>query len=541
MPEKLTKSNIPAIMKNRTPFPRIVLKTVIVILSLAIISNCKKDDSYDKAALDDFLKSLQPISDVMPAEKAAVAVSTEADTTSEYITHTTYFEAAAGYNEQIVLNPQTDVIYPGALVKGESILDGSYTLIPSVRKPITISTSLVGASKVSVVVDDPKLSTVREAVNTLMSQTYDVPPANMGFTIEQAYSEQQLDLSLRASYKSGVINVKGGFDFSNTKIKTRLVAKFIQNYYTLDMDMPSKPSDLFSDDVDRALFGTFMPMYVASVTYGRMALFTIESEMEETEVRAALNGSYGTITAAASAEFEDMKAKSTMKVYILGGSGSAAGATINGFEDFKNYIQAGGDFSKTSPGAPISYKLRYIRDNTIGKIVFAASYPIVSSVPRTDNIVYDISSRLLKIKADVTDAGSECELYGSITSYPESLGLSNGHKHWNYSSGSYYTLPIKGERTFGVNNITVKSWEGLKQDSAIMVYISLAEVDDWPSTDDKYAKLYFKTTVADIVAAVTPSQAYYEPAAFRVNDTERSNEYVEFTFQFTPTMRRVNK
>jgi thiol-activated cytolysin len=516
---------------------------VVMALVIAFLPNCQKEDPFDKAALDDFLKSLQPISDVMPVEKDRTEVSTQADTTSEYINHTTVYEAAAGFNEQIVLNPQTDVIYPGALVKGESILDGTYTLIPAARKPITISTSLTGASKVSVVVDDPKLSTVREAVNTLMSQTYDVPAANMGFTIEQAYSEQQLDLSLRASYKSGVVNVKGGFDFSNTKIKTRLVAKFIQNYYTLDMDMPNLPSDLFDGDVDRTLFGTFMPMYVSSVTFGRMALFTIESELEESMVRAALDVSYTSINAETSAEFNAFKSKSTMKVYILGGSGSDAGATINGFEDFKNYIKAGGNFSKTSPGAPIAYKLRYIKDNTIGKIVLAASYPIVSSIPRTDNIVYDIETYLWKIRTSVTDAGSECELYGTVTSYPESLGFSNGHKHWNYSSGSYYTMPASNAdgRVLTENEKTVKLWEGLKQDSAIMVYISLAEVDDWPASDDKYDKLNFTTTVAEIATGVSPGTPYYQPAAFRVNDTGRSNEFVEFTFRFTPTMRRLDK
>ncbi|MDZ7635847.1 MAG: thiol-activated cytolysin family protein [Bacteroidales bacterium] len=115
---------------------------------------------------------------------------------------------AAGYDEQIVLNPQTDVIYPGALVKGESILDGTYTLIPADRMPITISTSLTGSGRVSVTVDNPKLSTIREAINNLMNQEYDVPPANMGFTVEQAYSEQQLDLSLRASYKGEGLTLK---------------------------------------------------------------------------------------------------------------------------------------------------------------------------------------------------------------------------------------------------------------------------------------------------------------------------------------------
>ena len=113
----------------------------------------------------------------------------------------------------------------------------------------------------------------------------------LGFTIEQAYSAQQLDLSLRASYKGGGISVKGGFDFTNRQIKTRLVAKFIQSYYTLDLDLPDQPSDLFAEDIDRALFGVYMPMYISTVTFGRMALFTVESELEETDVRAFLNAS----------------------------------------------------------------------------------------------------------------------------------------------------------------------------------------------------------------------------------------------------------
>lgn len=304
-------------MKKHSSLVDSLLALCVIIFTTIILSGCEKDN-FDETALNEYLKTLPPISGEMPAEKTAAITATEKDTTTDYIYITDYYEAAAGYNEQIVLNPQTDVIYPGALVKGESILDGTYTLIPATRKPITISTSLTGGSVSSVVVEDPKLSTVREAVNTLMKQTYDVPYANMAFTVEQAYSEQQIDLSLRASYKTGILNIKGGFDFSNTQIKTRLIAKFIQNYYTLDMDLPSQPSDLFEEDVDRALFGTMMPMYVSTVTFGRMALFTIESELEETQVRAYLEASYGGISGSASAEFDQLKTKSTMKVYILG-------------------------------------------------------------------------------------------------------------------------------------------------------------------------------------------------------------------------------
>lgn len=502
-----------------------------------IFAGCSKDEGFDEGSLNEFLKSLTPISTQMPLEKEPEIQYTEDDTTSEYIYHYEFYEAAAGFDEQIVLNPATDVIYPGALVKGESILDGTYTLIPATRKPITISTSLTGSGTVSVVVDDPKLSTVRQAVNDLMNQEYNVPPANMGFTQEQAYSQQQLDLSLHASYKTGIVNVAGGFDYSKIEIKTRLVAKFIQSYYTLDMDLPARPSDLFEDDVDRAMFGLYMPMYVSTVTYGRMALFTVESELEETDVRAYLNGSYASVDAATSMDFEALKAKSTMKVYILGGSGSDAGAAVNGFEDFKNYITAGGNYSKTSPGAPISYKLRYIRDNSIGKIVFAASYPIVTAIPRTDNIEYDITTFLHSLKAHGSDIGGNLEYYGSVYTWPKSLGEGARVDHLARGSGSYFSVGERSTYNFTENTTTRRLWAGLKQSDTIVIKISLHEVDDWPDVDDHYRVQTFEVPVAEIATSVLQGQDYFKEP-LRVYD---GDDYADFTIRFNYLMNRISK
>ena len=512
------------------------LSLFIVSIFAVLFPGCERD-KFNEEALDEYLKTLPSIASEMPVEKAPVLKSTSDEKTSEYIYHYDYYEAAAGFDEQIVLNPQTDVIYPGALIKGESILDGTYTLIPAERLPITISTSLTGSGNVSITVDDPKLSTIREAVNNLMNQEYNVPPANMSFTIEQAYSEQQLDLSLRASYKRTGINVKGGFDFSNKQIKTRLVAKFIQSYYTLDMDLPDRPSDLFADDVDRSLFGVYMPMYVSTVTFGRMALFTLESEFSETEARAFLNASYSGIHGSASTDFDQLKSKSTMKVYILGGSGSDAGTTINGFEDFKNYVIAGGNFSKTSPGAPISYKLRYIKDNSIGKIVFAASYPIITAIPRTDNLVYDVTAFLHSLLADASDIGGDLELYGAVYSWPQSLGEGVKVNHFPYTSGSYLSCGADvGYRKMLPDNTSGKRiWTGLKQDDKIIVNIRLHEADTWPDSNDDYNQANFEAPLSEII---TVSQGQYVEKAMKVTD---GSDWVEFYMRYSYIARRTSK
>jgi thiol-activated cytolysin len=467
-----------------------MLKTgskLLIILCLFFLAACQKDDDFSEQ-LNNMLSSMAPISTAFPPEQPVTLDNTTEEKDTEYIYKIDYYTVAAGYDEQIVLNPQTDVIYPGALIKGESILDGSYVPISARRRPVTISTSLTGSEKVFTEVPDPKLSTIRSAINSLMNQTYNVPPANMGFTIEQAYSESQLNLSLRASYK-GVVNVSAGFDYSNKKIKTRLIAKFIQNYYTLDMDLPANPADLFEDNVNESLFGTYMPMYISSVTYGRMALFTIESELEETQVRAFLQGSYASVSASASAEFEALNATSTMKVYILGGSGADAGMTVNGFEAFKNYIITGGNFSKDSPGAPISYKLRYIHDNTIGKIVFAASYPIRTALPRRDNIRYDVDVYFYQLKSHVDDWGTYCELRGTIHSYVKNNKEATNHNHF-----TGIDMPETGTTNYPENVTTKNTKTALLENDTVTLHLHI-----WEDNDFNFPVGTFDYPVADFV------------------------------------------
>jgi hypothetical protein len=525
-------------------FPGITKKTVRPVIALFVAAcfsfiftacdeSVQEPEEQFTASLNEHLKAMKTIETEMPAMSDPVVESSEKDTTEEYYYHIDYYQAAAGYDEQMVLNPQTDVIYPGALIKGESILDGTYTLIAAKRKPITISTSLLGGANTSIEVNDPKLSTIREAVNSLMKQEYDVPYANLSFTIEQANSEQQLDMALRASYKGGGVNIKSGFDFSNKKVKTRLVAKFIQSYYTLDMDLPNQPSDLFDTDVDRGLFGSFMPMYVSTVTFGRMALFTIESELSETEVRTFLNASYANVKGSVSADFNSLQSKSTMKVYVLGGSGADASATINGFEDFKKYITEGGNFSRTSPGAPISYKLRYINDNKIGKIVFAARYPIVTAIPRTDNVVYDVKTLMESMKLDISDAGGNAEIYGNVKSWPASLGEGAAHTHFSRSAGNYQSFDEKANHVFPVTAQTEREWRGLKGDDKILVKIDMRENDT--TGDDKFDISTFEIPVSEIITAM--DQGYFQKTGLKVYSGTQS---IDFTFKFTPTMRRVN-
>lgn len=535
--KQLVKSfSVSNLLESKTYYGIVFTFTILFIL---LLSGCNKDQFADD--LNEYLGSLPPISVEFPDEKAASVVDSAEEKDLEYIYKIEYYSVAEGFDEQIVLNPQTDVIYPGALIKGESILDGSYVPIPAERKPITISTSLTGGDKVSIDIEDPKLSTVRTAVNDLMNQEYDVQPANVGYTIKEAYSKEQLQLSLRASY-NGVVDVEAGFDYDNKSIKTRLVAKFIQSYYTLDMDLPSQPSDLFDEEVDNILFGSYMPMYVSSVTFGRMALFTIESELEETEIRSFLNASFSGASGSASLSFEDFSASSTMQVYILGGSGDSAAKGVEDYTAFTKYITEGGSYSKDSPGAPISYKLRYIKDNTIGRIVLAASYPIRTAIPRTDNIVYDVDVQLYSITSDQpNDGGDGLDMYGDIFSWHRINGEDfEVNDHFGYTQTDW--LPLTNNEVYVFNPATdgvAHLKESCKIEDDIVIRIDIWDYDT-NSGDDHFTPTSFSYSVEDIVLGVGGEGFFKTDPPMRVEFTVPGKEaWAEVVFRFYPEMRRI--
>lgn len=420
------------------------------------------------------------------------------------------------------------MIYPGALIKGESILDGSYVPIPAKRRPITISTSLTGGDFVSAVIDDPKLSTVREAINDLMDQEYDVPPANMGFEQQQAYSESQLKLSLRSSYDAGFVDVAGGFDYSDKKIQTRMVAKYIQVYYTLDMDIPLSPADLFAEDPDEAVFGTYMPMYVSTVTYGRMALFTIESKLEETKVRSFLDVDYSGGETMTEEDFASLTAKSTMKVYIFGGSSQEAGKTVNGYQEYLNYITSGASFSKASPGAPIAYKLRYIKDNTIGKIVFAASYPIRTAIPRTDNLRIDVDAMLSEMSCSIGDGSPEAEIRGQIQSCLLRNCAGTLHNHF-----SGIDMGTSATHTFTENAMTLRHFKDCLIQDTIVIGVDLYEEDD--TFDDHFEEQLFTVSLFEIFSKL-PKE--HETDYLEVRE-KGGSDWIKIKFKFESTFRHI--
>ena len=432
-------------------------------------------------------------------EKAVPPAQDEEDSALEC--YTNYFRAASGFDEMLALDPTTDVIFPGAILKGETIPTGEYVPIVADRAPITLSASLTNINGSPVVeITDPKLSTVREGIKTgiLDQEVTGATAAKVNFSISEVYSEEHLKLAIGANYRSAATKVSASFDFSKSTYQYKYVLKYFQVYYTIDMDPPKNPSDLFTNVPDINSLGSTSPVYVATVTYGRMVIYTIESNYTKTEVDAAFKASFGSSDGSVDAKYAKLISESDVEALVIGGSGSDAAQTVNGPADVYAYISNGGDYSKDSPGAPLSYKLRYLKQGTpVARVILSSEYPV-----RQCDLAYpafSIELDYLQCTGCEDGNGSEAELFGRLTATLYSNGVQKGGKvAWDYKEGSTYQLK-KGEKRFA--NLTVPPIELYKPDydaDHVSIGGRLQEDDAWPDANDDFGSASDKILLKNI-------------------------------------------
>ena len=319
-----------------------------------------------------------------------------------------------------------DVLWPGSMLRGDSVYSGRLTPLVLARAPLKFSVSLesLGGGARSATLASPSLSSYRDAVGQILAQQVSgSTPARISAEIEEVASEEQLAVALGAAVSAPVVaSVKAGFHFNDTTARSRFVVKFFQLYYTVDVDPPGLPHEFFApsvtvDDVASVVGAENPPVYVSSIGYGRQVVFTFESSLSKSELSAALDFVYrGGVEVSGSVSLTHAEVLSNTKstAFILGGDGGgAAMAAIGNLEQLRAFISEGGNYSKDSPGAAIAYKLSYVRDHTAVQVAYASSFEqrTCSRVTQKLHVVFE---KLTVINAG-GDLGGDLEVYGTVT------------------------------------------------------------------------------------------------------------------------------
>lgn len=374
----------------------------------------------DRAAIDEYIRGLGtlPVADEQVEEGTATAAVQEGD----YSCSRQNFRETRQYDKLVAYAANSESLWPGAIVAGDSIYEGLFTPIVMDRAPLSFSVSLENLSGAkSATMDKPSLSEFREALGWILSsEVTGATPANLYAEIEEVHSKEQLAVALGADVDWLTGSVATSFQFGEENVKSRFLVKYVQSYYTVDVDPPRRPSDVFASsvrlaDVEAAMPAGRPPVYVSSITYGRMILFTFESEYSAQEMGAALDFVYRggvRVSGDVSVTYEEMLSKSKITAYILGGSGGMAAQSIDSYEKLLDLVRSGGNYSKDSPGAPIAYKLAYLADNAPARLSFTSEYEVKTCERVGQRVLVKLKS--FAVESAGGDAGDDLELYGTV-------------------------------------------------------------------------------------------------------------------------------
>ena len=347
------------------------------------------------------------------------------DVQATYACKVHQYKASPGYDELFLLNPTHDIIYPGSVIDGASVVDGRYVPIIAPRRPLPISVSILGVNEqASSLAERVSLSGVRDAIQPLLhlSNTEGLSPAaNSVFSVQELHNETHFGLALGVNIKAQVtptfrVGLGASFSLDTRDERHHYMARYAHRYFTVDIDLPSNPSDFF-ESMPYINDPRVSPVYISSVTYGRMILFSLKTNKSSTEISAALNASLEIadrldINAELSTNHREALESAEIASTVIGGSGSVCNG-VDSIAKLGRCVSEGG--LTYQDAVPIAYTMRFLKDNSVARIVMANTYTVrecsLTSIDSSDTARF----HLKRLRSSNNDGGSNSlDIYGNV-------------------------------------------------------------------------------------------------------------------------------
>lgn len=287
-------------------------------------------------------------------------------------------------------------IYPGAILQGGYLNKGQMVpvTIPRAKGSIYLTGLSLdkGARYAAEGIDMNGGNVQQETQKLLTSNEVQGTTARSSFQEETVHDMKSFLFKIGLDGRfSGVVDLAANLNVGKRDGKSYVFSKFSQVYYDVVFEDPEKSTSVFRDgdsfqDPDAQIGLNNPPLYVSKVSYGRMVFFVAESSHDALEVKTALSvavrGGPANVKLASGLTHAEVLERSRVYYYVIGGSADLALAPIKAgdpakmFEAVKNFIanRESANFSAKSPGAPIAYTLRYLKDRTVAKMSFTAAY-----------------------------------------------------------------------------------------------------------------------------------------------------------------------
>lgn len=353
------------------------LNLSVIALGLLLFSSCKKKEVITtnpcEVNFGNLTRINQPQIISSPTPLTTTYDSSQLATTGE-LCEITEYEWSPGYDEPLLMSP-TSSIFPGAIMGASSLVDGSYSIITGDRASVTLSTSFQNlAGQNRIVAPKATLSEVRNAIKTMLQgQVIGPTSANIALTTSKVYNESSLKSALSANVNVVPGSISGTFNWNSTQKKSRMIAKFTQVYYTVDIDLPSSPREFWGACPGQDVFNGQVPVVVSSVKYGRSAILSIESSADIDSLQTAVELALKNTTVNASLDYKQIINNSSFNLTVLGGNAGSA-VNISDFDGLRTYVQSGANYDDQNPAEPLAFRMKFLDDYSDANVILYSKF-----------------------------------------------------------------------------------------------------------------------------------------------------------------------
>ena len=417
--------------------PRVPGVLALSIALTLLLPSCSDDNTGpgpgpEPAAnsVDAYVNALPAWSQFSPPLADFNDIVSDASESREIVGTTTYRCTTSPYtitqtpDKIVTMDPDVNILWLGALLQGRGYRDGIGSLAEwSVREraPLRISIDLL-AGENSAVVENPDLASVNQAVGALIQQATAAGHrggSSVSYSMQRTHSALQAGIGLGLSTRYFGPTVRLSVQAARNASETTITAYFVQRMFTASIVLPNTPGDMFSSDFTPArlaeerdrghVSSSNIPVYVASIVYGRSLLFSFTSNVREDSIRLALSAGKGEDSLGLSARLRNILESSRIGVVTIGGEGRNATDLIKAGQlaDYFNEDAA------LSSARPISYTVRNLGDNSIAKVSETTEYNLkeCAAVPTTGDLIIDVTPN----DASVSIVGPNDYTFGPAT------------------------------------------------------------------------------------------------------------------------------
>jgi cysteine-rich repeat protein len=396
-------------------------------------SACEIEEGPSEAEqINEYIKSL----DLVPAEILPEVINSEtpAAVTADgnYSCSTVNLTKTVPLTSISIITDPTGALFPGDILLGDSLYNGTFASSGIDRKPMTYSLSIQDGTDVprSATMQNPSLSAFRDSVGGILAQANldSVPVKAAQATITEITTEEELNIALAADVNTAQVDVAAQFTFGAQQKQSQFLVTIDVAFFTADIDTNLKPSDFFADsvtadEVKQEFNDQNPPVYVSSTTYGTRYYLGISSDFSSEELSAALqasfNGAATDVDGSISLDTKEIMQNTTINFVTVGATpeqienfGAVIGAD-DPFDAIKKFMGNAENFSAANIGAPLTFTMRHLSDNSITALAFSGTSDVQTCERISQNIRTTLKSVSVSGANDTGGAGA-IELFGVV-------------------------------------------------------------------------------------------------------------------------------